>query len=75
MNVLNLYIRESYDVVTHGEMYPQCPSQIFNPKTSMDIREKLLKRTPEGVEQWRLFKEKMLENENEASTIIGKVLK
>ena len=35
---------------------------------------KFLKRTPEGIEQWTLFKEKMLENENEASTIIGKVL-
>ena len=23
MNILNAYIRESYDVVTHGEMYPQ----------------------------------------------------
>ena len=34
-----------------------------------------LKRSSERIEKWRLFKEKMLENENEASTIIGKVLK
>lgn len=74
MNVLNLYIRKLCDIDIHGKIYSQCSSEIVSPKTCIGIKEIFLKRSLEETEQWILFKEKMIENKIEASTIIGKVI-
>ena len=70
----SLYTQIMWYIYIHGKIYSQCSSEIVSPKTCIDVKEIFLKRSLEETEQWRLFKEKLIENKIEANTIIGKLI-
>ena len=46
LEVFNTFIRESYDLITHGDQFTKCPSQIFDPNTCIVVKNIYCHTTP-----------------------------